>query len=138
MKSGRGGEELRVGEMSGRAGMKHGTIFRVTFGVRNIPFDGCCGEEHFASGGAGFAQIFVGSSNAAATTGELLAIFGVEIRLNNLHAAPIAAKFFGNDHGERGANALAHLGFSAPDFYAAVGVEFEPGIRRKRAGRRGV
>jgi hypothetical protein len=43
--------------------------------------------------------------------------------LNNLHAAPIAAKFFGNDHWERGANALAHLGFSAPDFYAAVGVE---------------
>ena len=138
MKSGRGGEELRVGEISGCAGMKHGTIFRTTFGMRNVPFVGGGRDEHFTSGGAGLAQIFVGSSNAAAAAGELLAILGVEIRLNNLHAAPIAAKFFGDEHGECGANALAHLGFSAPDFYAAVGVEFEPGIRRKRAGRRGV
>jgi hypothetical protein len=50
----------------------------------------------------------------------LLAIFRVEIRLNDLDASPIAAEFFGDDHGERGTNALAHFGFTAPDFCAAV------------------
>src|SRR6266852_1900005 len=112
--------------------MKYGTIFRVTFGMRDVPFDGCGGEEHFASGGACFAQIFVGSSNAEAAAGELIAVLGVEVGLNDLHVAPIAAKFFRDEHGESGANALAHFGLAAPDFCATAGVEFQPGIWRKR------
>jgi len=52
----------------------------------------------------------------AAAAGELLAILRVEVGLNDLDAAPIAAEFFGDDHGERGADALAHFGFAAPDF----------------------
>ena len=130
----RGGEKLRVGKASGRAGMMHGTIFRTTFGMRDVPFDGGDGDEHFASGGAGFAQIFVGSSNAKAAAGQLIAVFRVEVRLNDLHAAPIAAKFLSDEHGESGANALAHFGLAAPDFCATVGLEFQPGVGQKRGG----
>ena len=108
--------------------MKHGTISRTTFGMRDVPLDGCSGDEHFASGSAGFAQIFVGSSNTKAAAGELIAVLGVEVGLNDLHAAPITAKFFRDKHGESSANALAHFGLAAPDFYAAAGVEFQPGV----------
>ncbi len=134
----RGGEKLRIGEASGRAGMMDGTIFRTTFGMRDVPFDGGSGDEHFASGGAGFAQIFVGSSNAKAAAGELIAVLGIEVGLNDLHAAPIAAKFFRNEHGESGANTLAHFGLAAPDFCAAVRGKFEPGVGRKQSSCRRV
>ena len=133
-----GGEKLRVGEASRRAGMMHRTIFRTTFGMRDVPFDGGGGDEHFASGRASFAQIFVRSSNAKTAAGELIAVLGVEVRLNDLHAAPIAAQFFGDEHRESGANALAHFGLGAPDFYAAAGVEFQPRVRRIRGGCRRV
>jgi hypothetical protein len=88
-------------------------------------------EEHIASGGSCFAQIFVGIANAAASASELIAKFRVEISLNNLDAAPIAGKLLGNDHGEGRAHALPHLGFAAPDFHAAIGGKLEPGVWRK-------
>ena len=130
----RGGDELRVGKLRLVVRVKDGAIFGATFGVTDVPLDGGGGDEHFAGGGAGFAESFVGSSNAEASAGELIAVFGIEIGFDDLHAAPIAAEFLGDDHGERGSNALAHLGFAAPDFDFAVGRDLQPGVGRKGRG----
>ena len=113
-------QELRERESSTGLRVKDRTIFGVTLGVRDIPFDGRGGDEHFAGGGASFAESFVGRSNAQASAGELIAVFGIEIGFDDEHAAPIATKFLGDDHREDGSNALAHLGFAAPDFYFAA------------------
>ena len=81
---------------------------------------------------------FERSSYAATATGDLVAIFGVEIGLDDIHATPITAKLFGDDHGERGEDALAHFGVAAPDFYFSGGGNFEPGVGSEwRARRRG-
>jgi len=56
------------------------------------------GDQHFASGSAGFAQIAVRIANAAAASSQLLAIFWVEVGLHDLNAAPIAAELLRHDH----------------------------------------
>jgi hypothetical protein len=47
---------------------------------------------------------------------------------------PVATELFGDDHGKRGPNALAHLGVAAPNFDDAISGNLEPGVGRERTG----
>src|SRR6266403_2212512 len=120
LKTGSSGNKLSEGELALCRRVNDRAGFGMTFGAGNIPLSNSRGDQHFASGSAGFAQIAVRIANAAAASSQLLAIFWVEVGLHDLNAAPIAAELLRHDHRERCANALPHFGFAAPDFYVAV------------------
>jgi len=121
-------EELFERDFSLRWGMQDEAIFGATFCGGNSPLRGSRRNQEFACGGAGFMKRFERTSNTATAAGDLVAIFGVEVGLNDFDAAPIAGQLFGDDHGERGKDALTHFGVAAPDCYFAGGRNFEPGV----------
>src|SRR5262249_10706686 len=72
-------------------------------------------HEHFSRRSAALAKRIKRAANAAAAAGDLVAIFGIKIGLNDFHAALIAGKFFGDQHKKGGLHALTHFGVAAPD-----------------------
>src|SRR2546430_6867720 len=120
-----------------RRQMDDRAVFRTARGALHIPFPRGCGNQHFASGGPGFAQIVIRSANAQASSRKLVAILRIEVGLDNLDAAPIAGKFLRDNHGQRRANALSDLGLAAPDLHSAVLRNFEPSVWQKGARRIG-
>src|SRR6266481_2435408 len=126
LKCGGGRYEFLKGKLALGGCVEDKAIFSAAFGARNIPFSSSRGNQRFASGSAGLAQIVVRIADAAAAAGELFAILRVEVGLHDLDAAPIAAELLSHDHRERCANTLPHFRFAAPDFYIAAWRYFEP------------
>ena len=130
-------DKLSVKKSFLRRQMDDRAVFRTARGALHIPFPRGCGNQHFASGGPGFAQIVIRSANAQASSRKLVAILRIEVGLDNLDAAPIAGKFLRDNHGQRRANALSDLGLAAPDLHSAVLRNFEPSVWQKGARRIG-
>lgn len=127
-----GGDEFAESELALRGRMKDEGVFGAALRYRDVPLGGGGGKKHFASGGAGLAKIGVAAANAATAASELVAVFRVEVSLQDGDARPSATEFFGDDHGERGADALAHFGAGTPDFDGAIVSDFEEGVGSKR------
>src|SRR5277367_4136590 len=89
--------------------LDHAVAGRATFVFRYVPGLGSGGAQHVARGSTGFAQRIPGAADAHATAGSHVAVLWIAIALFDLDARPIRVELFGEDHGESGAHALAHL-----------------------------
>ena len=98
-----------------RSGVKNETVFRAAFGGRDSPRRCGSSDEHFARRSAGLAESIKRAADTAAAAGDLVAVFGIKIGLNDSHETPIAAKFFSYQHWKGGLHDLTHFGMSAPD-----------------------
>jgi hypothetical protein len=114
-------------------GVRHDASLRLAFGARNTPARSCRRDQHLARSGAGLAQHHFRIADRAAAAGRHVAIDAVAreavVRSGELraHIVPIASKLFGDQHGEPGENALAHLGFGDSDGHPIVGSDHDPG-----------
>ena len=109
------------------------------FRGRHLPFIGRGLDQHHARGGAALADIFLRGADAAAAAGREIApgalagdalagrrIFGRDLR-------PVAFEFFGDELGEAGERALAHLRARDADHDGVVGPDHDPGVDFRRA-----
>ena len=118
-------------------GMHHLVILGLAFGNRHAPLRRRRAFEHHARGGAGFAHRIVEIANRFRTVGVLATVFLVTDGLFDLDALPIGFQFFGDNHGQRGANARAHFRTVRDDDHAAVGfqAQIDAGLPGGIAGR---
>ena len=98
------------------------------------------GEQHLASGGAGFAQPIPFAPRTRAAARHLDSINGVVVgrvhrRGFDANLGPIGIQFFGNSHRTTRVSALAHLTMVTHDDHAAVLTDAEKRVRNKGRGR---
>ena len=83
---------------------------------RHLPLVGCGLDQHQAGGGAAFAHILMRLANRAAAGGVVVAPRALALhivarrRIFGRDLGPVAIEFLGDELGEAGLRALAHLG----------------------------
>ena len=86
-------------------------------------------DEHLARSGRSLPQRFpTASETKTAASAEPLEI-GTRRGLHQLDARPIGFELVGQNHRERRANALTHLGFSDGQRHRSVSIDADPSIR---------
>ena len=94
------------------------------------PGDGGGGDEHLAAGRSYAAERLPGFGGGHASPGGLAAVGGfVEVGLFDAYVLPVDVKLFGDQHGEFGLDALAHLGSPGFDGDGSVGGDLDEGGR---------
>ena len=95
-------------------------------------------QQHLACGGTGLAQWQpIGGGRHAATGALRPKARGVEGSVYHLHLRPVAVQFLGDEHGQRGFDALSDLGVLAGNGHLAVGVQGDPEGKGGGCGREG-
>ncbi len=94
-------------------------------------------DQHFARSRTGFRKRSPGSAYAGASAGSLQAEDRIEVdgcgrRELRLDLFPIEFELFGEEHGESGDDALAHLGLVDHDCDRVIGSDTHPGIHGSR------
>ncbi|MET3323489.1 hypothetical protein ABIF54_000742 [Bradyrhizobium japonicum] len=131
--------DLAVGCGPARRRMGDDALRGGAFRRRHFPRIGGGLDQHHARGGAALADIVLRRADAAAATGREIApdalagdalagcrIFGRDLR-------PVAFEFLGDELGEAGERALAHLGAGDADHDGVVGPDHDPGADFGRA-----
>jgi hypothetical protein len=121
----------RDGAASGEMGddAARGGAFR----ARHVPPRSRRCEQHLARRGAGAPQIVLRGRDGAAGAGRHVAPGAVAAEVLarrhelGLHLAPVAFELFGDQHGQCGEGALAHLGAGDADDHGVVGLDHDPG-----------
>ena len=109
------------------------------FRDRHLPFIGRGLDQHHACGGAALADIVLGGADAAAAAGReiapgALARHALAGRGKFGHdLGPVAFQFLGDELGEAGERALAHLRARDADHHGVVGPDHDPGVDFGRA-----
>ncbi|MGY3465799.1 hypothetical protein ACVW0I_002670 [Bradyrhizobium sp. LM6.11] len=136
---GRGLGDLAVGRGLARGRMGDDAVGGRAFGCRHFPRLGGGLDQHHARGGAALADVVLRRADAAAAAGREIApdalagdalagrrIFGRDFR-------PVAFELLGDELGEAGERALAHLGAGDADDDGVVGPDHDPGADLGRA-----
>jgi hypothetical protein len=111
----------------------------VAFRGRDLPFIGGGLDQHFAGGGSALADIFVRGANAAAAAGREIAPHALACQVLSGGGKlggdlrPVAFELLGDQLGEAGERALAHLGARDPNDDGVVRLDHHPGIDLGRA-----
>ena len=109
-------------------------VLRHAFTRRDIPLLGSSGDQHFACGGTGLAQIFLRVANSAAAHGRHIAPDALAAHLLvgqgvfDLDLLPVGFQFLGHQLRCRGHAALTHLGAGVLDDHGVIGTHLHPGI----------
>ena len=77
-------------------------------------------------------HVLVVGGNRAAATLDLRAVLRVQVGLLDLDLRPVDVEFIGDDHRERGLDALSGLRILRDDGEGVVGVDRDVGVRRER------
>ena len=86
------------------------------------------GDKHLAAGRAYAAKGVPGFGSGHASAGGLAAVGGlVEVGLLDADVFPVNVEFFGDEHGQLGLDALAHLGPAGFDGDSSVGRDLDEG-----------
>ena len=126
-RSGFGGE-LSVGGFFARGLVEDTAGIGGAFRCGDRPGDGSGGHQHLAAGRSYAAQRLPGFGSGRAAPGGLAAVGGlIEVGLFDAHVLPIDVELFGDEHGEYGLDALAHLGSPGLDGHGAVRGDFDKG-----------
>ena len=110
------GCQLAVAEFFVAGVVQHMTEHGLAFADWHAPSLGCGFYQHNAGGGTGFAQIVLRHANSATAdtshvaVGALAAQVFMRRHIDHTHFLPIGFQFFSDQHGRRGAAALAHFG----------------------------
>ncbi len=76
----------------------------------HFPLPGRGGDQHRFGAGASLTQLVPGARDRGRTSRALIAIdLGIDVRLLHHDMVPVGVEFLGNDHAERGLDALADL-----------------------------
>ena len=129
---------LAVGRGPARGRMGDDAVGRGAFRGRHLPFIGGGLDQHHARGGAALAHIILRAADAAAAAGREIAPralagdalaggrkFGRDLR-------PVAFEFFGDQLGQTGERALAHLRAGDADHDGIIGPDHHPGVDFRR------
>jgi len=123
------------------SGTMNDAVFGTADGGQHLPFPGRSGNQHLPGGRSGEGEPLPFRADAAAAAGnhersELgMVVFRGHRRRLKSDRFPVAAEFFGNQHGERGIDPLAHLGFIDDHRYAAVRADAQESVRGEAACR---
>ena len=104
------------------------------FGRRDSPLLRRRGDQHFARGRAGLAQILLGIADGPAsdrshvTPGAPALHVRVRRRIFDLHPSPVAFQLLGDQHRGGGHAALPHLGAGVADDDRIVRADHDPGV----------
>src|SRR5437763_4014157 len=99
---------------------------------RHVPLPRRGGDQHFARGRAGPAQVVLRRSDRAARARRGVAPDAVFEKVHSwrdkfgAHPAPVAFELFGNEHGEPGHRALAHFRTRDPDCHRLIRRDRDP------------
>ncbi len=131
-------DELAVGRRPS-AGAEHAAVLRAQARAIDLPGVGGGGQQHLARGGAGPAQPLPLAGHAHAAAGELhaelwMVVGGVNRRGHHAHALEIDLELLGDQHGQRGGDALAHLGLVDQDGHHVVPADADEGVWRELGG----
>ena len=123
--------EFAVTHTSVSSGMFDVAALRCARRPRNIPGQrrGC--DQHLAGRSPGFAHGVPRSADAGAASGGLIAEERAGSGLLDGNLLPVGFEFFGEDHGQRGAHALTHLGACDHDGDFVVGRDAQISVRRE-------
>jgi hypothetical protein len=122
------GRELAEVEAAIAGLMDDAVIGGAAGGGVDLPAAGGGGDQHHSRGRAGAAHILVDAAHAVGAVGVLIAVLGVAVGLDDADAGHVGAELVGDEHGQRAADALAHLGALTGDRDEAV--EARRGRRR--------
>ena len=137
----RGFRDLAVGRGAARRRVRDHAVRGGALGRRHLPFVGGRLDQHHARGRAALAHIFLRIADAAAAAGDEIAPDAVarEVlarrRKFGRDFGPVAFELFGDELGEAGQRALAHLGAGDADDDGVVGLDHDPGVDFRRAVR---
>jgi hypothetical protein len=123
---GSGEHQGAIGQAVAAVGVKDLARLGGAGGRIHAPLQGGGVDEHLASHGAGLTQGVVVARDADAAAGHLVAVGGIGGGLfDHLDSLPRHIQLFGQQHGDGGAHALAHLGAEGGDGDDAILVYFE-------------
>ena len=136
---GGGFDHLAVGRGLARRRMGDDAVGRGAFRGRHLPLVRGRLDQHHPRGGAALADIFLAGANAAAAAGREIApgalacdtLSGGRILGDDLR--PVAFELFGDELGEAGEGALAHLRAGNANHGRVVGADHHPDIDFGRA-----
>jgi hypothetical protein len=130
---GRRGGDRAIAELLARL-VGDDAVGRAAFGRRHLPLGRCRGDQHLARHGAALADILVALADAAAAAGREVLPHAVALqvltrsRIFPGDLVPVAFQLLGDELGETGERALAHLGAGDADHHLVVGVDHHPGV----------
>ena len=107
------------------------STFSGACGTRYAPSQRRGADQHLAGGCPGFAHGIPCSADAGATSGGLIAVQCAGAGLFDFDLFPVGFEFFGEDHGQSGADALSHLGARDDDGDFVLGSDAQICIRRE-------
>ena len=128
------GRDLAVSGAAARGLVRDHAVGGGALRGRDLPFVGGRLDQHHARGGAALADELVRRADALAAGGEEVAPYAlagdVLTRRRKLvgDLRPVAFEFLGDQLGEAGERALAHLGAGDADDDGLVGPDHDPGV----------
>ena len=101
--------ELSVAEPPVGRCMNDVAALRLACGARHSPFERSSGDQHLAGLRASFAHGVPGGAYTGAASSALVAVQHAGAGLLNSNLLPVGFQFLGENHGQRGPDALPHL-----------------------------
>ena len=92
----------------------------------HAPLLGCCGNEHGTSRSSNLSEMLVLTGDATAPSGSLPAKkLAIARCLADLDLAPVGIQFLSNEHCERSADTLPHVGLGDHDMNRAIRIDHQ-------------
>ncbi len=104
---GGGGRQRPEAQLAAAGRVFDRAVGGAAFGGRHPPGLGGGLDQHGAGGRAEAVEIVVVGGRRGRAAGALAAVSGVEVALDDAHVLPVHLEFLGNDHRQRGLDALA-------------------------------
>ena len=128
----RRGRQRGVGRRTLGRGMRDDTARRAQLALCDIPLlRRRCQHEEPAARSHQAHVLVVGGDRAAATL-DLRAVLRIQVGLLDLDLRPVDVELVGDDHRQRGLDALSSLGILRDDREGVVGVDRDVGVWRER------
>ena len=128
----RGRRQRGVGRLTLGRGVRHDTARRAQLALRHVPLlRGRCQHEEPAPR-PDHTMVLVVRGDRAAATLDLPAVLRVQVGLLDLDLRPVDVELVGDDHRQRGLDALSGLRILRDDREGVVGVDRDVGVWRER------